>query len=524
MATWISVIPAFIVLAWAITTHNVIVSLVLGIASAAFIAFPTDPISAAMTAGSAIYQQITSYDNILVFAFLICIGIIITLMQRAGAIHAYVNTISSYITTSFRAEIATLFGAFLFFLDDYLNAFTLGSMMAPIFDKRGISRTKLAYLLNASISPLCILIPATTWTAMILSQLNVAGIGSQEFIPNDPYATYLSIAALALYPILSILTAYYITTRRITYGKLADEASPSTTTSQPSYRSAPDDSHTSMNTSLFEFIIPMLVFISSAVIFFLYLGDATLIGGSNSLVAALQAADSSLALALAAGASTTLSCAYFYWDKSITSTMIPNIIYDGYMLMQGSLIVLLLAWSLNVMLIDHLQTASYLADVFTAHVTSSLLPLVIFMLSSAITASTGSAWGTIALMIPLTARLLLGIAPDGMPILLEQIPYAYPTLAAVLSGAVAGGHISPITDATVVASSSSGSHHMTHVISQIQYSIPPIVGTICGYIVSGIMSASYTITWITCLGVAIAGTWITLHICQLVWHKRNHAT
>ncbi len=515
MVTWISVLPALIVLTWAIVTHNVIASLILGIISAALIAHPTAPITAGTSAISAIYRQLTSTDNLLVFTFLICIGVIIQLMQTTGAIQSYVARIRQYIYTPLRAEIATLLGSFIFFLDDYLNAFTLGSMMAPVFDRLRISRTKLAYLLNATISPLCILIPATTWTAMILSQFNVAGIGSQQYIPNDSYATYLYSIALAIYPIMSIFTAYYMTITQSSYGLLSKETQSPTLQKNTTQHTSHSQEHE--NTSLIEFTLPMLIFITSIIISFLYLGDAALIGGSNTFLTALQTADSSLALALAAGISTLISVGYFYRKKRISAENIPSTAYSGFMLMFGSLCVLTLAWSLNDLLIYTLHTPEYLAEVFTANITNNLLPLVIFILTTIITASTGSAWGTLALMIPLTARLLLRIAPEEMPILLEQIPYAFPTLSAVLSGSIAGGHFSPISDATIVASTSSGAHHISHVTSQIQYSIPPFIGALSGYTIICMYDMTYNMTLLTCLGTGTFVTYAMILITTRVW-------
>ena len=514
MATWTSVIPAIIVLIWAITTHQVLISLILGILSAAFIAHPTDPIAAGSTAITTVYHQITTWDNIIVFAFLICIGVIIELMRQTGAIQAYTARIQNTISTPFRAQLSTLLGTFGFFLDDYLNAFTLGSIMAPLFDRLNISRTKLAYLINATVPSLCIMIPATTWTAMIISYLRVTGIGNDAYIPNDPFFTYLSIIIFAIYPILSIATAYYMVLTQTDYGFLASEQQANAThnASQDS-----ESSEQSNHISSLECIMPMAIFIISSIISFLHSGSATIIGGSNPLLTALQDADALFALFTGAALSAVISSIYFYHSRHITQKQIGSVIKNGYLLMQGSLCVLLLAWSLSSILTQELNTAEYLANMFTANIAMTWLPLVIFLLTTIITASTGSAWGTIALMVPLTVRLLLETAPDTMPIYLETISYAYPTIGAALAGSIAGGHFSPISDATIVASTSSGASHIDHVKSQMQYSIPPLIGSLCAYGVVGYLDMSYYMLAATTITIGAGVAWATNMICKIIW-------
>jgi len=484
-------------------------SLVLGIASAACIAYPTQPLTAAITAGNAVYQQIT-YDNVLVFTFLICIGIIIEVMRATGAIDAYIAYIRRVIYTPFRAELATLLGAFGFFLDDYLNAFTLGAIMGPLYDTLGIPRVKLAYMINAIVPSLCIVIPATTWAAMILSQLHVAGIGDPSYVLNDPFTTYIRVIACAIYPICSIATAYYITFTRASFGLMRTHEHTHDTRANTNTQAS--SCHELDTTSLIEFMIPIIIFIVSSFLSFIYSGNGAIIGGTNTMLTALQNANSFFALGVSSLISACVSIIYFYTRHMITQQEIITVVRDGYVLMQGSIIVLTLAWSLSDILMGELPTASYLANLVTANLSAHFLPVIMFILSSIITASTGSAWGTIALMVPLTTQLLISMAPTALPVYLETIAYAYPTLAGVLAGVIAGGHFSPISDAMIVSSASSRASHIEHVTSHIQYSIAPLIGSITGFWLIGYIPFGYAGSTGIALAISLS---ITLGITTL---------
>jgi len=513
MSGLISLLPIIFVLICAIMTHRVHLSLFLGIVSAAFIAFYHNPLHALYLVGSTLYQHVTTPDNIAVFLFLISLGIIIMLMQQTGAIYTYVRRMRSFITTPQRAELMSICTGLVFFLDDYLSAFTTGALIGPLFDDMRIPRLKLAYLINATVPALCVLIPATSWTAMILSQMRISGIAQDTTNPaiyHDTFHAYLETIGFLLYPILSITTAIMIIITQTSYGLMRRHEETTAETSQQEHHQ-----HTIKHHAPFTaFLMPVILFLLTSVITFLYTGNASVLGGTHDILTAIGNADAFTSLAAAASISMFISFIYMISRGYISSGDIGHIMYNGFRLMQGSLGVLILAWSFSSMLQHHLHTMSYLATLVTSHVTLWMLPTLIFGITALITASTGSSWGTIALMVPLTIQLLYEMATGEPPLAFGQLPHAHPAIAAVLSGAVAGGHVSPISDATIVASTSAQSPHMPHVISQIQYAIPPLTGALCGYLVIGFTNMSYISALSTGVVTGFLITVLTLYLCQ----------
>lgn len=494
--SWIVVLPPLLVLGCAAATRNVIVSLILGALSAALIATDFSVANTITKTLSTLAHVTIDLDNLYLFGFLILLGAIIEMMTHAGGITAYTQALSRYIKSKKTTETTSLLLSNIFFLDDYLNGLTVGSIMRPLTDKMNIPRVKLAFLVNAMSAPLCLLIPATTWVAIVLGQLQLAGVSDNPadnpIINADPVATYLNTIPFIFYSILIVFSAWFIVRRRIAFGTMKKHESIAEKTGNLFGGQEPlskRDSNNLRQGSISGFFIPIGTFIISMLFFLFYSGDAALLGGDNSLIIALKNADSFWALFCASALTFTLSATLFVAKKELSLRDLAINCWHGFELMQKSLIVLILAYTFSAILIHDLHTGAYLAHLISGTLPLFALPVVVFLVSTLISASIGSSWGTILVMLPLTIRMLAALADGTGLLLIADIPNFYPTLGGLLAGSVAGAHFSPITDATIMASTSAGCYHMDHVQTQISYSLPALVGSSLAFLVAGILGS-----------------------------------
>lgn len=510
---FIVLLPPIIVLLCAGITRNVVASLLIGIFSAAFIATDFSLIKSITHSLTTIKSQIVNIDNLYLFAFLILLGTIIEMMTYAGGITAYTKKLKTFIKNKKSAETTTLGLLSLFVLDDYLNGLTVGAVMRPLFDSMKIPRVKLAYFINAISAPIAIVLPITTWAAMILGQLQNAGV-SDELLSNtvvnaDPLNTYLTTIPFLFYPLLSIIAAWFIARKSISFGSMKKQEKIAITTGNLFGGKQSLKKHDDANLktgSIAGFFIPIGTFVSSMIFLLFFSGNATFLGGTNSFMDALKSADSFWSLFVASAFTCIVSGALFLYQKQLSLSDIKTNAVNGFMMMYQALLVLLFAYTLNAILTNDLQSGAYLADMISGTIPLFALPLVLFLVSTAISASTGSSWGTIAIMLPLSISMLVALAHAPVPLLAANIINFFPGIGAMLAGSVAGAHFSPIHDSVIMSSTSSGCYHMDHLQTQISYSTPVFIGTCIAFTITGLPIFSFWINWILAFIVGVSCT------------------
>ena len=475
---WFTLIPPCVVIIMTTFTRNVLISLTSGIAAAALIAAHGSPARALALAGSRIAQEALQDYHLYTFGFLILLGILIQIMNHSGGIRAYTHLLLRYVTTAKGAQQMSLVLSSLFFIDDYVNNLTVGAIMRPIMDHFKVSRVKLAFLLDSMSAPVCLLLPASSWVAFILAQLQTTPFDS------DPFMLYMKSMPYLLYPILIVFTAWVMVSFYGSYGAMrqADHKQPAhEELTQPStrYRGGIDN-----------FTLPISVFVA---LFVVSLLGGSFFLGKASFLEALQAADPFLALLVASGCAVGAAGLLFLYHNPRTYKPLLRAAVDGCLLMKDSLLLLLLAWTLGSLLKNDLQTGAYLASLLPSTISVTYLPALLFILSTIISASIGSSWGTIALMLPIAIPLYTNLAATALP-------GFYPALGALISGAVAGGHISPMSDAVLVSSLSAGCSPLSHVRTQASYASNALIGALVGYLSLIFFSASLS------LPVALATT------------------
>jgi Na+/H+ antiporter NhaC len=521
----IVIVPPLLVLTCAIITRRVLASLVLGIVAASAIFCSYSPIAMAGHIGETLYAILSSPSKIYLFSFLAAMGTLIELMTHSGGITAYTKFLRRFIKTERTAQATSVVLSNTLFLDDYLNGLVTGSIMRPLTDSFKIPRIKLAYLLNSMCSPLGILVPATTWTALILGLFQTAGIteisGPGQVFAADQFITFLSVIPFIFYPIFTIFSVWLIILKPISFGLMRKHEQIAQKTGNLFGGATPPTGFETIEThggSMAHFILPMGTFLITLVLAILFLGNSVLLGGANGFIATLNADPNLILKSLLCASLFSLGAlnALLWREGRFSVTNLFHAALKGLMLMKNSILVLTLAFTLGEIL-EQLRTGVYIALLIKASLPLFLLPLLVFALATITTASTGSSWGALSILMPVTLSTLASLATGMPPFALFAVPAFFPTLGGLLAGSVAGAHISPITDATVVAAMSARANHLEHVRSQISYSIPAIIGACIALLISGL-----TYTWhpgLTLVCALSAGIAITA--AGLLWRNQE---
>ncbi len=432
-------------------------------------------------------SRIADSYNVGILIFLVVLGTIVVLMNKAGGSRAYGEWASEHIRSRRGASLATFLLGALIFVDDYFNCLTVGSVMRPVTDKHKISRSKLAYLIDATAAPICIIAPISSWAAAVSG--TVKGVnGIQLFINTIPYN---------LYAILTIVMVVFISVSGMDYGlmkKHEDNARRGDlfTTRNKVY---PEDDKPQHNKGkVIDLIIPILLLIALCVTGMIYTGG--FFDGVD-FVTAFAECDASYGLALGSIGALIIVFIYFMIRRVLTFNDCMDSIASGFKQMVPAILILTFAWTLNAMtsLLQAGPFVSSLVESMTA--VKILLPLILFLVAIGLSFATGTSWGTFGILIPIITNVFsadlakteqTGVIPEMVII----------CISACLAGAVCGDHCSPISDTTIMASTGAMCDHVNHVSTQMPYVFT--VAGVCavGYLISGFISNVFVV-----LGVSI---------------------
>ena len=410
-----------------------------------------------------------SHAGILVFVTIL--GILVSLMNKSGSAEAFGRFASKHIKTKVGAQLATVLLGVLIFVDDGFNCMTVGSVMRPITDSHKISRAKLAFILDATAAPVCIIAPISSWAAAVSfalpEDMNVNGF--QMFLKTIPYN---------MYALLMLGMLLMITLMGFDYGKMrlhelnAAKGDLFTTGEQPYDES--DTQDTAPNAKVSNLVIPVATLIVTCILGMLYTGG--LFSGEN-IVDAFANADS--ARGLVYGSLITLLVTFFlYMSRGVMSFKdFAAAIPAGFRSMCAPMIILIMSWNLSGMT-GLLGAADFIHDAVGASAASlqMFLPAIIFVISVFLAFSTGTSWGTFTILIPIVCTVF----PADSEMLVISI-------AACLAGAVCGDHCSPISDTTIMSSAGAHSNHLNHVSTQIPYAMTVAAVSAVGYLIAGVI-------------------------------------
>ena len=527
---WIVLVPPLLVIGCVYLTRRIILAFLLGIISSALIVTNGNVLQATTLAlqrlwGNTGLSSLTSVEaflsgwNLLVFLFLIFLGILIVILSKSGAAQAYVGIVSKYVSSKKEAESASLILSLFFFIDDYFSVLTVGSVMRPLTRRFGIHPVKLAFLVTTMASPLVILTPISSWVGEIVLQLKQAGIVNQaahSIIAADPYLVFTSAIPYLLYPILLVLSTWYIVLRGISYGPMQKY----------------DDMHETEEVvvisqgnpaTMIDFLVPIITLVVTVFGTMLYTGNSTLFGGTETFISAIKNASLSLSFFTGGLVSLIVSIILCGTRGTIERHNIGPAIVEGFSLMFPSILMLICAWSLGAILKNDLKTGSYIASQMGSIISIELFPLICFM-STAITAlMIGSAWATIGLMFPIVIDMLQKLLLLTPQTPLSSVPLLIPLVGATLSGTIMGVQLSVISDNPIMSAASTGADHLTHIKTMAWYVIPIGFSAAAGFTTIGLLIDTVGCSTVLAIGlcVSLVLTLALLELGQLLFHKKT---
>ena len=412
-------------------------------------------------------------SNVGILVFLVILGAMVALMNRAGGSAAFGRWAAERIKGRVGAQLATDALGVLIFIDDYFNCLTVGSVMRPVTDKHNISRAKLAYLIDATAAPICIIAPISSWAAA------VTGFVEGE----DGLALFIRAIPFNFYALLTIIMMIVIAVMKVDYGPMAvHEANARkgdlyTTPDRP-YESAEGLGDAGKGT-VKDLMIPIISLIVFCVIGMIYTGG--FFEGAD-FVTAFSNSDASLGLALGSFFALVFTVILYLIRRVMSFKECMDCIPQGFKAMVPAILILTLAWTLKAMT-DSLGAAEYVKVIMLSCADSllNLLPAIIFVVGCLLAFATGTSWGTFGILIPIVVHAFENVDPTLMTI----------SISACMAGAVCGDHCSPISDTTIMASAGAQCNHVNHVSTQLPYAVSVAAITFITYIIAGFVRTAW---------------------------------
>ena len=480
-AGFLSILPPIIAIVLALITKEVIFSLILGILSGTMIySFSTGLGFAGIVTVTSELMINRVGNNAEMIIFLVMLGALVAVVTKAGGSRAYGLWAARKLKSAKSASLATSFLGLILFIDDYFNCLTVGTVMRPITDKYKISREKLAYLIDTTAAPICIIAPVSSWAAAVISYYpETAGVsGMQAFISSIP---------MNLYALLSIFMIFWLCIRQKDDYSLMARAQARAEKGQvePAGSEELTDDIAKMKVSekglVMDLIVPVLFLVVFSIIAMLYYGGFPETQGSLGSRIFEAFGDTDAGLALALGGFISLFAAFFmYVPRRLMSLKeFFSSVTVGIKSMVPALIILSLAWTIASVCRHLLLTGDYVAGlVEQSNLPVMLIPAIMFLVDCVLSFSTGTSWGTFGILIPITITICEIVAPW----------LSITSLSAVLAGAVFGDHCSPISDSTILSSIGAQCPHIDHVQTQIPYAVTVASVSVIGYVIAGLTS------------------------------------
>ncbi|HJA08547.1 MAG TPA: Na+/H+ antiporter NhaC family protein [Candidatus Mailhella merdigallinarum] len=489
-AGWLSILPPVIAITLALLTKEVLSSLLIGILSGTIIYALNVP-GVSLLVGPieiAFNVMVDKIDmNIIIFCSLL--GALVYVISMAGGTAAYGKWAASKIKSRRSALLSTsALGAFVF-IDDYFNCLTVGTVMKPVTDAHGVSRAKLAYIIDATAAPICIIAPISSWAAAVGSNLKATGAFDSDF------AAFVSTIPYNFYALLSLIMIVVVSLTRFDFGPMRAaekraEQGDLGALSSPVVDTL--DADRTRRGGILDMLLPIASLIVFSVLGLLYSGGYW---GEDEAYHTLAAAfgNTTAAQALVWGSCGALIVALLLFvPRGLVSFRgFMDGVVEGMKTMLTANIILVLAWTISGVCRDLLQTPQFVESIVAGgQASGALLPAIVFVVAGFLSFSTGTAWGTFGILIPIVVPVAQAIDPNLLVV----------TLSATLAGSVFGDHCSPISDTTILSSAGAGCNHVEHVSTQLPYALVVAGACFAGYTVAGVSGGSLVLS----LGTAIA--------------------
>lgn len=457
--------PAVVAIVLALKTKEVYISLFIGIFIGALLFNDFHLFKAILSVFEVMMERLSSTWNIGILIFLVFLGIIVALMTRAGGSQAYGNWATRTIKNQKMALLSSFGLGVLIFVDDYFNCLTVGSVMRDICDRFKISRAKLAYIIDATAAPICIIAPISSWAAAVTG-----------YTTGDGFTLFLQTIPFNLYALLTIAMVLCVIFFDINIGKMKEHEQAARQgdvfNGKCDYGKA-QEMEVSDKGKVYDLVLPVIFLIVSCILCMVYTGGFF---DGVPFVTAFSQCDASLGLVIGSFLTLIFMFLLYMPRKVITYNDFAQCIPQGFKMMVPAMTILTLAWTLGSFVSVQLEAGVFVQEMLnTYNIPLFILPPVLFLVATGLAFSTGTSWGTFAILIP----IVTDIFASGSSMLVISI-------ASILAGAVCGDHVSPISDTTIMASAGAQCNHVYHVSTQLPYAMVVAISCFAGYIVAGI--------------------------------------
>ena len=505
--------PPVVAIALALISKEVYSSLFLGCLVGALLLADFDPWQTVVNfigAGEGV-GMINAID-ISILIFLVVLGIMVDLMNKAGGSAAFGRWAKKAVKSRVGAQLLTMLLGVLIFIDDYFNCLTVGAVMRPVTESHNISRAKLAYIIDATAAPVCMLAPVSSWAAAVASYV-------PEGFPGSRISMFLSQIPWNYYCILTLVMVIVISVFNIDYGPMltheynAQVKNDLFTTEHRPFAGADDYEEGAKKSSVLDLLLPVIVLIALCIVGLIWTGGMWDAESDNYHNFIMSFSDASAGPGLCLGSIVAIVFTFiYYWlrgligfEKSFES--VPN----GFIQMVSPILILCFAWTLcGLCRDDGLQVGTFVENVMAnTGDLAKFLPAVIFIVACFIGFATGTSWGTIGIMVPLVCAVF-----DWY----DQSNLLSIGLAASCAGGVCGDHLSPISDTTIMASAGAHCYHLNHVSTQIPYGVTVAAVSFVSFIIAGLVQ-----NVVICMIIAIALMIVTLFVIKAVVAKKHAA-
>ena len=513
VATGWALFPPVVAIALALISKEVYSSLFLGCLVAALLLADFAPWQTVVNfigAGEGV-GMINAID-ISILIFLVVLGIMVDLMNKAGGSAAFGRWAKKAVKSRVGAQLLTMLLGVLIFIDDYFNCLTVGAVMRPVTESHKISRAKLAYIIDATAAPVCMLAPVSSWAAAVASYV-------PEGFPGSRISMFLSQIPYNYYCILTLIMVIVISVFNIDYGPMltheynAQVKNDLFTTEHRPFAGADDYEEGAKKSSVLDLLLPVIVLIALCIVGLVWTGGMWDAESDNYGNFIMSFSDASAGPGLCLGSIVAIVFTFiYYWlrgligfEKSFES--VPN----GFIQMVSPILILCFAWTLcGLCRDDGLQVGTFVENVMAnTGDLAKFLPAVIFIVACFIGFATGTSWGTIGIMVPLVCAVF-----DWT----TQVDLLSIGLAASCAGGVCGDHLSPISDTTIMASAGAHCYHLNHVSTQIPYGVTVAAVSFVSFIIAGLVQ-----NVVICMIIAIALMIVTLFVIKAVVAKKHAA-
>ena len=471
-ATFISLLPPIIAIALALITKEVYSSLFIGILSGALIHANFNIWGMVTGSFDVMVSKLADSWNVGILIFLVVLGMMVSLVNKAGGSAAYGRWAETHIKTRVGALISTAVLGMLIFIDDYFNCLTVGSVMRPVTDKHQISRAKLAFLIDATAAPVCIIAPISSWAAAV-SSVAPEGQGLQLFIKSIPYNFY-ALLTLAMVIMMCLLKVDFGPMR--THEANAKNGDIYTTAARP-YANAENEEGNPKGTVL-DLVLPIVALIVSCVLTMVYTGGFFDVdsGSYMNFIDAFSGSDASMGLVLGSFIALIVTFCFYIPRKVITIKQFTESFSDGFKQMVPAILILTFAWTLSGVT-NNLGAKVFVAEFVRVNAggLANFLPAIVFAIAIGLAFATGTSWGTFGVLLP----IVCSVFPSGELMIIA--------VSACLAGAVCGDHCSPISDTTIMASTGAQCEHINHVNTQLPYAMLSAGVSFVGFVLAGLI-------------------------------------